>query len=53
MKIPSDGKFLKMSVLEHQQSNIQYGVPSRISQEVKKIYRILGLKASEVPFRIN
>jgi len=44
---------VQISILRHQQSRIQYGIPSRISQDVKKIYHIMGLKASDVPFRIN
>lgn len=44
---------VQISILKHKHSRIQYGIPSRISQDVKKIYHIIGLKISDVPFRIN
>jgi transposase len=44
---------VQISVLKHQQSKILYGVPSPIKQDIKKIYQIMGLKLSDIPFRIN
>lgn len=44
---------VQISVLKHQQSKILYGIPSPIKQDIKKIYQIMGLKLSDVPFRIN
>jgi transposase len=44
---------VQISVLKHQHSKILYGVPSPIKQDIKKIYQIMGLKLSDVPFRIN
>lgn len=43
----------QISILKHQQTKTLYGVPSPIKQDVKKIYQIMGLKISDVPFRIN
>jgi len=44
---------VQISVLKHQQSKILYGVPSPIKQDIKKIYQIMGLKLSDIPFKIN
>jgi len=44
---------VQISILKHQQSKTFYGIPSPIRQDVKKIYQIIGLKISDVPFRIN
>ena len=44
---------VQISILKHQQSKILYGIPSPIKQDIKKIYQIMGLKISDVPFRIN
>ena len=44
---------VQISVLKHQQSKILYGIPSPIKQDIKKIYQIMGLKLSDIPFRIN
>ena len=44
---------VQISILKHQQRKTIYGVPSPIKQDVKKIYQIMGLKISDVPFRIN
>ena len=44
---------VQISILKHQQSKTLYGVPSSIRQDVKKIYQIMGLKISDVPFKIN
>ncbi|OQA00925.1 MAG: Transposase DDE domain protein [Bacteroidetes bacterium ADurb.Bin408] len=43
----------QISILKHQQSRILYGVPSSINPDVKKIYHLMGMKISDVPFRIN
>jgi len=45
--------FQQISILKDQQSKTLYGVPSPIKQDTKKIYQIMGLKISDVPFRIN
>lgn len=44
---------VQVSILKHQQTGTLYGVPSKINQDTKKIYQIMGLKLSEVPFRIS
>jgi len=44
---------VQISILKHQQSRILYGVPSSVNQEVKKIYHIMGMKISDVPFRVK
>jgi len=44
---------VQISILKHQQCRTLYGVPSKINQDVKKIYQYMGIKLSDVPFRIN
>lgn len=44
---------VQISILKHQQSKTLYGIPSPIQQDVKKIYQIMGLKISDVPFKID
>jgi transposase len=44
---------VQISILKHQRSRIRYGVPSAINQDTKKIYQLMGMKLSDVPFRIN
>lgn len=44
---------VQISILKHQHSKTLYGIPSPIKQDTKKIYQIMGLKISDVPFRIN
>ncbi|MBM3405419.1 MAG: IS1634 family transposase [Bacteroidetes bacterium] len=44
---------VQISILMHQQSRIRYAIPSSVNPEVKKIYHIMGMKISDVPFRIN
>ena len=42
---------VQYSVLRHQRNGHRYAIPSTISPEAKKIYRILGLKRSGTPYR--
>ena len=44
---------IQISVLKHMQSKTLYGIPAPIKQDVKKIYQIMGLKISDVPFKIK
>lgn len=42
----------QLSFLKHQQTKARYCVPSNVSQDAKKIYQVMGLKLSMVPFKI-
>lgn len=44
---------VQISILKDQQDQKLYGIPSRINQDAKKIYHLMGLKLSDVPFSIN
>lgn len=44
---------VQISIIKHQQTNILYGLPSAIIQDTKKIYQTMGLKLSDVPFKIT
>lgn len=44
---------VQVSILKHQESNTLYGIPSPIKQDVKKVYQIMGMKISDVPFKIK
>ena len=41
------------SILKDQKTHKEYGIPSRASQDAKKIYQLLGLKWSDTPFVIK
>lgn len=44
---------LQTSILKDQKTHKEYGIPSRASQDAKKIYQLLGLKWSDTPFVIK
>jgi transposase len=44
---------VQLSFLKHQQNKKRYGIPSKISQDAKKIYQLMGIKFSTVPFQIG
>lgn len=44
---------VQMSVLKHRKTRKRYCIPSKISQEAKKIYQISGVKYSAVPFQLD
>ena len=41
------------SILKDKQSKKRYVLPSRLSVEAKKIYRVMGIEHSEVPYRLD
>jgi transposase len=43
---------VQLSVLKHVETNERYGIPSCPSADAKKIYDIMGLNFSEVPYRL-
>ncbi len=44
---------VQISIIKHQQTDTLYGLPSAIVQDTKKIYQIMNLKLSDVPFKIK
>ena len=44
---------VQVSIIKHQQTDTLYGLPSAIIQDTKKIYQTMGLKLSDVPFKIK
>ena len=44
---------VQTSFLRHKQNRKMYCIPSKISNEAKKIYQTVGLKLSAVPFEIE
>jgi len=52
-RIQNQLKSVRIEILKHIQSQKQYGIPSRITQEVKKIYSVMNLKISDIPFLIK
>jgi len=44
---------VQLSFLKNQWTKERYCVPSNISHDVKKIYQVMGLKLSTVPFKIE
>jgi transposase len=44
---------VRIEILKHGQTKQLFGVPTRITQEIRKIYSIMNLKISDVPFIIN
>ena len=43
----------QLSFLKHVQTGERYCIPSNTSQDAKKIYQVMGLKLSAVPFKIK
>jgi transposase len=44
---------VQISIIKHQQTDTLYGLPSAIIQDTKKIYQTMGMKLSDVPFKIK
>jgi len=44
---------VRIEILKHLDTNQLYGIPTRISQEIKKIYAFMHIPISDVPFQIN
>jgi transposase len=44
---------MQLSFLKHRKTGIRYGIPSKVGQHAKKIYQIIGLKFSTIPFQIG
>jgi len=44
---------VQLSFLKHQETKERYCIPSNTSQYAKKIYQVMGLKLSSVPFKIE
>ncbi len=42
----------QVSILKHLKTGQRYAIPSKTTTDLKKIYQIMGLKASEAPFKI-
>lgn len=51
--IRSELTHVQTSFLRHKQSHKLYCIPSKISNEAKKIYQTVGLKLSTVPFEVE
>ena len=43
---------VQLSLLKHRKTNARYGLPSRVGQHAKKIYQMMGMKLTTVPFQI-
>jgi transposase len=43
----------QLNFLKHQKTKTRYCVPSKISQDAKKIYQVVGKKFSTVPFKLE
>ena len=41
------------SILEHRTTHKRYVIPSQISPEAKKLYELMGLSASTVPYALD
>lgn len=44
---------VQLSILKHIQTGQRYGIPSVITEDAKKIYQAMGLKISDIPFKIT
>jgi transposase len=44
---------VQLSFFKHQKNQTRYCIPSKISQDAKKIYQLMGLKFSTTPFKIE
>lgn len=44
---------VQISILSHTQQDSKYGIPSKKTTQAEKLYQIMGLKLSDVPFQIN
>lgn len=44
---------VQISILSHTQSKHRYGIPSKKTTQAEKLYQLMGLKLSDVPFRIG
>ena len=44
---------IQHSILEHQSTHKRYCIPSQVSPEAKKIYQLMGLSASTVPYALD
>jgi transposase len=44
---------VQISILKHIVTNTYYGVPSRISENAKKLYTVMGLDINNIPFKIS
>jgi transposase len=43
---------VQLTFLKHNKSNKQYCVPSKVGQDAKKIYQVMGLKLATIPFQV-
>jgi hypothetical protein len=43
---------VKISISKDIETNKKYAIPSRITQEIKKIYNYMKIKISDIPFEI-
>ena len=43
---------VQLSILSHTENNKRYGIPSRKTTQAEKLYQLMGLKLSDVPFQI-
>ena len=44
---------VQLSFLKHRKTGVRYGIPSKVGQHAKKIYQIIGLRLSTIPFQIG
>jgi transposase len=44
---------VQLSFLKHKQSGSRYCIPSKISQDVKKIYQVMGIPLVSTPFKLE
>ena len=44
---------VQVSILKHIDNNNRYGIPSKKTTQAKKLYQIMGLKLSDIPFQIS
>lgn len=42
----------QVSILKHITTGVKYGIPSRATNHLKKIYQVMGIKIRDIPFRI-
>ena len=52
-KICNELLHAQVSILRHQKTNASYGLPSKITQDLKKIYQVLAKKRRDTPFFIS
>jgi transposase len=44
---------VQLSFLKHRKTGVRYGMPSKVGPHAKKIYQIVGIKFTTIPFQIG